>query len=39
MITLQIAPVLKATGFLSPVSRLLVQLECQAVVRAIFYKS
>lgn len=38
MIALHIAPVLKATGFLSPVSRLLVQLECQAVVRAMFYK-
>ena len=38
MIALHIAPVLKATGFLSRVSRLLVQLECQAVARANFYK-
>jgi hypothetical protein len=38
MIALHIAPVLKATGFLSPVSRLLVQLECQAVARPILCK-
>jgi hypothetical protein len=38
MIALHIAPVLNATGLLSRVARLLVQLECQAVVRPIFYK-